>query len=248
MPQLPLDQLIPIVTLFQCKMPNYYNVQAVKIEEILQEYLHDYEDEMKTIIVVGANNGDLQDFITEFVGKPKVKSILVEPVSYLFNQLKIRFADAPDISLENVAIYKKNCRRNIYRLSEKANLPGWTSGLGSLNKQTMTSHSDQIEDLENKMVRENVKCITFNHLVKKHKVQNIDVLQIDTEGYDIEILKTIDLKQLRPNVIIFEYLHTSLYQYFSIVEHLINNHYLLFKNKHSFDLIAINNLQDEKVA
>ena len=49
-----------------------------------------------------------------------------------------------------------------------------------------------------------MNCITFNDLIKKYKVKKIDLLHIDTEGYDYEILKTLDFK-IKPNMILFEH-------------------------------------------
>ena len=37
-----------------------------------------------------------------------------------------------------------------------------------------------------------VECINFNDLVHQEKINKIDLLQIDTEGYDFEIIYSID--------------------------------------------------------
>ena len=41
-------------------------------------------------------------------------------------------------------------------------------------------------------VEESVDCITFSDLVKRNKIKQIDLLQIDVEGSELDILKTID--------------------------------------------------------
>lgn len=40
-------------------------------------------------------------------------------------------------------------------------------------------------------------------------MQRIDLLHIDTEGYDFEILKTIDFSVIQPAVILYETKHLS---------------------------------------
>ena len=49
-----------------------------------------------------------------------------------------------------------------------------------------------------------VPCLTFDSLVSKHGVTAVDLVQMDTEGYDFEIVKLIDLDRLRPRLIMYE--------------------------------------------
>ncbi len=35
-------------------------------------------------------------------------------------------------------------------------------------------------------------CMTFTQLLRRHNIESIDLLQIDIEGYELELLKTID--------------------------------------------------------
>jgi len=52
--------------------------------------------------------------------------------------------------------------------------------------------------------REKITTIMFDDLLSKHGLISIDFLQIDTEGYDERILKTIDFNKLHINFIKFE--------------------------------------------
>ncbi|MDH5604828.1 MAG: FkbM family methyltransferase, partial [Cyclobacteriaceae bacterium] len=54
-----------------------------------------------------------------------------------------------------------------------------------------------------------VKCVSLNTLMAKHEVKEVHLLQIDTEGYDFEIIKMIDTKVLHPDLISFEIDHLS---------------------------------------
>ncbi len=44
----------------------------------------------------------------------------------------------------------------------------------------------------------------INGVLGKHNIHGFDILSIDTEGYDFEIIKLIDLKRFHPEVILFE--------------------------------------------
>ena len=49
-----------------------------------------------------------------------------------------------------------------------------------------------------------VPSMTFSELCEKHNVINIHYLQIDTEGYDAEIIKSIDFKHVSIDIIKYE--------------------------------------------
>ena len=45
--------------------------------------------------------------------------------------------------------------------------------------------------------------------MKKHNVNDISFILIDTEGYDYEIIKLIDFEKYKPSILIFEHKHLS---------------------------------------
>ena len=49
------------------------------------------------------------------------------------------------------------------------------------------------------------KCISLSDLIKEQNIKHIDLLQIDTEGYDYQILKSIDFTIVKPTIISFEH-------------------------------------------
>ena len=49
------------------------------------------------------------------------------------------------------------------------------------------------------MVKITAKSITFDEICKVNNITNIEYLQIDTEGFDCEIIKMIDLKNTKLN-------------------------------------------------
>ena len=86
-----------------------------------------------------------------------------------------------------------------------------------------------------------MKLQISSQLLKKYKIDRINILQIDTEGYDYDIIFSINFKQIRPDIIIFEYLHLTYYQCFALINLLEENDYKVNRNKNSFDIIAIDN-------
>lgn len=164
---------------------------------------------------------------------------MVEPVPYLFNSLKKKFKDSKNLSFENSAIDKRSGTKTIYRVKEKGGFSDWSKGLGSFNKKVILGHENQMSDLRQRIISEKVRCITIAKLIKKHKLEKVNLLQIDTEGHDYEIIKSIDFVTIRPDIIIIEYMHITLYQYFAVITLLIDHKYRVNKSDNSFDLIAV---------
>jgi hypothetical protein len=52
-----------------------------------------------------------------------------------------------------------------------------------------------------------VKCTTLNKLFQKYNLNKIDVLFIDAEGFDLEIIKSINYEKYDVRNILYEYRH-----------------------------------------
>lgn len=210
-------------------------------ENILEIYFRNLKEEEVFVVVIGANNGELTDFLSTYLTLPNVKGVLVEPVNYLFKELQQKYGGNKNLYLENSAIYSSNRKKNMFRVNRSENLPAWTDGLGSFDKGNLILHKTDIPDINNQVVKELVNCITFNSLMKKYNVEHINILQIDTEGYDYDIIKLIDFDRFRPDMILLEYLHLTYYQYFAAINLLRSRNYSVYRNRGSMDMLAVDN-------
>lgn len=217
----------------------YKNVYVVSIEDVVHHYIKDSIKDGVFFVIVGANNGETKDFLSGYLTNDSVSGILIEPVQKLFNQLKRKFSPNQKLIFENCAIYGKKCKKTLYVLEGDSLLPGWTEGLGSFSKSTILYHRNQVEDIDKYVVPELVNCVTFNGLMEKYNPDTINILQIDCEGYDYEILLSIDFEIWRPEIIIIEFLHLSHYQYYAMINFLESLQYAVNRNFDSFDLIAV---------
>jgi len=86
----------------------------------------------------------------------------------------------------------------------------WASGIGSFSKEHILKHRTkrfQIAEEDIKCIK--IKAITFNKLIEKYKIEYINKLLIDAEGFDYNIIKSIDFKKIFIKKIIFEKKHLS---------------------------------------
>lgn len=82
-----------------------------------------------------------------------------------------------------------------------------------------------------------IKTTTLDSLINKYNLKKIDLLMIDTEGYDFEIIKSIPFDKVKPLVIVFEHSHFSENTVKDCYEFLKNKSYTLQKT--ASDTIAV---------
>lgn len=164
------------------------------------------------VIQIGSNDGKTGDPIFELINrKHNWEVLLVEPVPYLFERLKSNYGSGRRFSFENVAI-NDGTTQVFYWVSDEAkkdipNLPVWYDQLGSFNKFNILTHLDGI--LEPYIRELHVEGITLNKLIERNNIKAVDILHIDTEGYDWKVLSQFDLEKYNPLIILFEYKHLA---------------------------------------
>lgn len=199
----------------------------------LEQLFYKYINDDFFFVQIGANNGERYDPIHHLIvnEKEKVKGIAIEPVQEYFNELQITYKDFPQIKLLNKAIHNSESEQTIYKIA-----PGYASagehlkGMSSFDRQNFIKEGISVNDL----VAEKVSCLSFMDLIENEKISKLHLLQIDAEGYDIEILKSIDFNKIKPRIINFE--HRWKYnlipesEIFKVLRTLIDNGYQIFLN------------------
>ncbi len=97
--------------------------------------------------------------------------------------------------------------------------------------------------------------MTLQNLFTKHDVNTIDILHIDTEGYDWKVLSQLDFNRFQPKAILYEHKLLSITEKNEAIDYLKTNDYLihvlggdyLCLKKQSFNAKAIKNLKSQKV-
>ncbi len=77
-----------------------------------------------------------------------------------------------------------------------------------------------------------VPLVTINRVMQKYFPTGVDLLSLDTEGYDLEIIKSLDLQSYRPKIICIETLRYNndgaLEKVREIAKHLTDHNYFLY--------------------
>ena len=79
--------------------------------------------------------------------------------------------------------------------------------VSSFNKEHVIEHKP--EDEINEIKSLDIPCMTFNNIMEKYNLIDLDYLFIDTEGLDVYIIASIDFQKYNIKNIIFEQIHAD---------------------------------------
>ena len=150
-------------------------------------------------VQIGAFDGVANDAMYEIARRHNLPGILVEPQPGAFEQLQRNYRGCPNIILVNGAVAASDGTRDFYT----------TGDLGLQQASFDRTHLLRHKIPEGEIVTRQVTCYRLESLLEKHGFDHIDLLQIDAEGYDCEIIKTIDFRHIKPAIIRFEHAHLS---------------------------------------
>lgn len=202
----------------------------------LLELLNSLQKSDVFFMQIGANEGKTEDPIYPHVMLHQWKGIFVEPQPAEFAQLCKNYENRPGLIFENLAISEKKEQRTLFYIeNSKKQFPDWVSKLSSFDR-SITEEVIEVHP-EAKVAEMTVPCNTINSVLSKNKIKQLDLLYIDTEGYDFEIIKTINFEKVKPALIVFEHRHLSEEDYAACKTLVEKQGYKLFKDQH--DGVAI---------
>jgi hypothetical protein len=83
-------------------------------------------------------------------------------------------------------------------------------------------------------------------LINEYDIDNIFILFIDTEGFDYDIITSIDFSMIKPKFLIFKNMHLTDtkekgYKYDELIKYLNYNNYIKIDENESDTLMMLNN-------
>lgn len=183
-------------------------------------------------IIIGAMDGVSHDTIKNYINKENSKFIFVEPVTFYMKQLKQNFGINDRFTFIEKAIGnnsgKLECVRIKSEIMEDDHLSKCLGGLTSINPPK-NNLKDILNDPNYKHLIEYVEydSITISDLSKEINLKDLNFIQIDTEGYDLQILKQFDLTNIK--YIKLEHWHLSLEEKEELKELLKNDYNYTFE-------------------
>jgi FkbM family methyltransferase len=194
-------------------------------------------------VQVGANDAGPGDPIVRYASRLPWSGILIEPQPDVFALLKRAYCAAPGkLTFENVAVGPPQKKELVlYRAAEEARKsPQYSherdSKLVSCDP-TRTSSGMQIANTQ--LEAFTVPCRTLDELLEKNGVTSVDILLIDTEGFDDQVLRSLSLGKIAPLIIRFEHGHLSVAAIDASVHYLNEHGYTVLYGGEQHDTIAV---------
>lgn len=202
--------------LFSFYYNNLYSPKKGSLAEFLSEYSKSKNGKF-FVIQIGANDGITNDPIHKFIKRDHWKGVLLEPQPKVFTtELSKIYQHDKGIHPICAAIGSEDGSQKLYKVAFSESR--WATGLASfsLDKIELAFKNGVVEKnciKEGIQIPENpkdrisynkVSVISPDTLIKKYQISKIDLLQIDAEGYDLEVIKIFDIAKTKPEAIIFE--------------------------------------------
>lgn len=153
------------------------------------------------LVQIGANRGN--DHVTKLIRESKIvfdKIVLVEPIKFVLEELQSCYQDIQNVIIETCII-----STSLEKFQKIFYHRGSNYGTSTLNKTHLTDHNcpdDDIEFFE-------IENMTLSELLAKHRIDHLDYLFIDAEGFDIDILMSLDLSVITIQNIHMEIVHSD---------------------------------------
>jgi FkbM family methyltransferase len=183
------------------KVERIYNVgeHRLNVFEALIEQINPEHPEF-FVLQVGANDGATDDPVRASIQRYHWSGVLLEPLPDAFSRLTATYRDHPQVALENAALASFDGTAELWA-------PLKSNGvLASFDRAALMSRVPR----HSSIVPIAVRTVSMATLLRTHRVERLDLLQVDTEGFDFEVIRMLFLKSsLRPRLIRYEHLHLS---------------------------------------
>lgn len=197
----------------------YYKFCFKPRQGSVDEFLDQFSKKNKPVIFlqIGANDGFIYDPLHKFIKRDNWRGIMLEPQPDVFREFLVKLhRKRPEIKVLNAALDLNDGKKNLFKLTFSNER--WATGLSSFNREvilkkvkdgSLIKHIKRQritlpENPEDAIVSEEVMTISPETLLAKFGPGGFDLLAIDTEGFDYEILKMLDLDRISPEVILYE--------------------------------------------
>jgi FkbM family methyltransferase len=219
------------------KFPSAF-FHPVSVFQLAVNLLMEKQGTTVIFVQVGANDGVFGDPLRRYITKYPWRGILVEPQPNVFNRLANNYKPYADrLIFENLAISRYESEIVLYRApADQVTDEVYASSVASSDPNTIAK---QLRISPNKLERIVTPALTLDQLLEKHGFTQIQILQIDVEGYDWQVLCTLDLEKAAPSIIQFESGHLSNADCNSAVEHLTKHGYEIYWGGYQGDAVAL---------
>ena len=220
------------------ELSRYYpEMEQKTFDEIYKEIL---KKERIIIFDVGANQGQS---IVRFNGLFNSKEIhSFEPIDFEYSKMIDKFKDMKFVKINNYALGEKLEKKSFY-INEYTGSSSFYDTQKNTNWCKLRSKQHNINPINFTKEKRIIDIETIDNYCRSNNVNNIDILKIDTQGYEDKVLQgasnLINNKSIK--FIEFEIIFSDIYSKtlsIGLIENIIGKNYRLFANDNKGNLYS----------
>lgn len=227
-----------IINLFGYKIMKIKSTDATDLDGLTKSLITKSEP---VIFDVGAYNGSSVKRYKKLFKKPIIHCF--EPISDDLNKINNNYPNDQKLFLNNVGVgnekgYKK------FNINTKRNTSSFKKLIPNTTWVKKRSKNFNVDDKKFTIKEQNTKIITLDDYVNEKNVSYIDILKIDTQGFEDKVLLGAQnlLKNNRIKLIQLELIFSEIYegplQIYDVEKMLIPNNYKLFSISNGGSLVT----------
>lgn len=211
------------------KILNLVGYDIIKLRTTFDQIYRKNINNLPIIFDVGANEGQSIKRFTSLFSRSTIHSF--EPIEDCYKKI-IKIFNNKNIFINNIALGEKECERIFF-----INKNSYTSSFLRINNEyNELVNFDRVQKSQKK------KITTLDKYVQLNKIDKIDILKIDTQGYELNVLK--GAKKSLNNIIKFIEIEITIADYYNNKINIYEIDKLLVKN--NYTLCNIANLEYDK--
>lgn len=157
-----------------------YYLHEAKTMSVGTDYAVDLVEKVglkpNTIFDIGANIGQTVEFYRDIYPNASIYSF--EPIPKTFGELEQKCAGMKNVNTFNIAFGEKKESMQIQVVKDETSV---VNSLSDKFQDNLKSDSESYETV-------NIQVERLDDFVKQNEIEKIDLLKIDTEGYEVQVL------------------------------------------------------------
>ncbi len=187
-------------------------------------------------IQVGANDGVRDDNFRESIEEFSLSGLMIEPQPGAFARLSSKYVDNPRIKTVNCAISRQTGHVKMYVFEDAVEGSIQLDVFSSLDIEVIRRQKLACR-IRSAITSIDVDALTFDQVSRLHGIEDVDILIVDTEGYDFEVIKMVDFSKMRPTLIQIEHQNLPPSETKKAIDFLVEKGYKV--NMHRWELTAV---------
>jgi len=189
-----------------------------------------YLGKINSFVQVGAHDGVMHDPLRKFILNNNWQGIFIEPQRDMLEKCKKNYQNIDKLQFVNIAVHPNESLITLYKVKNPKDYSH--TGWASINSDRFnnTIYKDSI-------LEEQISAKHLMKVIQENNFTSVDLLQIDTEGFDLEVIKMFDFNTFKPVLIQYEHVHLSIDDKLEIQNIISSFGYYLTEKKN--DTIAI---------